>query len=177
MRWLSAVFVTFLLASQAAWAGDEVKIKKSFINGVNMDEAELSVTSPTNGTDTHTAVADGTVGEDQVGGDAKVDAVDGETITITETLDPGNAGTYTANLTCDNSASTLNYTPGALTATLDYDDADEKVECRWTNTLFVDPVVTLRKRWQNGVLNDDVLLEIDGTNDDSATSTSSGLPV
>jgi hypothetical protein len=151
-------------------------VRKRWVNGAAGDQAELQLsgTNPDVGPLFTTSVASGAAGS-EVDGTNRIQTgvFAGQHITVTESLLPGNTGSYASSLACDNGV-----TPDANgTFTLTADQADTTVTCTFTNTRHGANLI-VRKRWVNGAAGDQAELDVSGTNPNmgplSATSVASG---
>ncbi|HKE71996.1 MAG TPA: hypothetical protein VKB57_00165 [Acidimicrobiales bacterium] len=139
-------------------------LQKTWVNGAGGDTTGLSITGSEPGTaGDATSTATGAAGsETDTDNQATATIFSGGTVTVDEALDPGNTGTYTSALACDNDT-----TVDGTTGSFDVPDEPTDVLCTFTNTR-TQATLTLHKAWVNGAPGDQAGLSITGT--DPATS-------
>ncbi len=135
-----------------------VTVQKHWVDSVPGDTADISLTGTDGGTatapDANDAVVVGTFRA-------------GDSVTVSEVLGAGNAGSYSKALTCDTSPATTGIDTAGFTMPA------QDVVCTFTNTNAKHDV-TLVKKWVDGLQGDTAEITAGTT---SKTSTGNGAPV
>lgn len=127
-----------------------VTLRKQWVNGSAGDTASLSVTG---GTSALSTAAGGN--QTDTTHTVTVTVLEGQTVSLGETVGADNTGSYTASLACTQPG--LSYTPGQLSGTYTMPLAAADVTCTLTNTR-TSATLVLNKVWQNGHIGDTATL-------------------
>jgi hypothetical protein len=163
-----AVLCTFTNTRTSA----NLTLEKAWVNGAAGDSAGLSIigTDPTTvGAAIATVPVGGTGTSSQ---SATAPIYSGQTVTVSETLAPGNTGTYTSSLDCSNGITATETTTGTFTIPA----TPVPVTCAFTNIRTSD-TLTLEKAWVNGAATDTADLSITGTDPATSGTATATVPV
>jgi len=146
----------------------EVTLQKTWVNGANGDTAVLDIAGSdpsTSNADTsmNTSTATGIAGDFTDPADATAPIFGGETVTVTELLGGGNAGSYDSQVECVSGSTivlpTTSGIEGEFTVPAAATPAD--ITCTFTNTR-TSTTLNLQKVWVNGATGDSASLSIVG---------------
>ena len=146
----------------------QVTLQKTWVNGVEDDSTVLTVRGGIDGPASDTSFANGDPGAwTDLENVVTSSVYTGATVTVSESLDQENTGSYTPSLLCiDGQGATVPDSGDGI-----FPMPDRNVTCTYTNTRTRNEL-RLQKVWVNGLAGDSALLMATGGVDDPASATS-----
>jgi len=150
-----------------------VVLQKHWLNGADGDTAALAIDGATTAPGAATSTAGGQADFLDTGHRATAEIKPGTSVSLDETLAPGNTGTYTSQLACDTGPLTTPVpgTSGSFTVPSTA-GAGDTITCTFTNTR-TSALLTLTKNWSGATAGDsfDLSIQADHTTAGPTTST------